>query len=265
VYAPDYPENIRNWHVSNNVYGWSPKVKEFWAARSDTVKPPAFIGAWGMDHYFGGHKPNFVAENNVEEYIEFTDAPPVDDILAFVKYRFDSNFSDENNPDFRADRNGIGSIELDPGSFGPEENPYSFAYPVTQPAYTGGQYGFPVGDLNWFPDKKAEWETFMTGVETTEVPVVTDYLLEQNYPNPFNPTTRIHYTLPANATVSLTIYNALGQRVATLLDESRQTAGAHSVEWTAVTTNGASAPSGVYYYQLQTENVNVTKKMMLLK
>lgn len=260
-----YPESNRYWLVRNNAYGWSPDVKAFWASAADSVKPPEFIGPWGMAHYFAGHKSNFIAENNFEEYIAFSDAPSVDATLNFVKYRFSSNFSDANNPDFRADRNGVSSLQENPDSFGPEDDPYNFDYPKTQRAYTAGDNGFPLGDLNWFPDKKAEWEKSGAGVDSNVPRFSIRYQLEQNYPNPFNPVTRIDYSMPKSAQVTLTIYNALGQEVARLLNHKQQTAGNHTIVWNSEMKSGEPAPSGVYYYQLRTNDQQITKKMILIK
>jgi hypothetical protein len=70
------------------------------------------------------------------------------------------------------------------------------------------------------------------------------YFLYQNYPNPFNPTTMINYQLPMTSAVELSIYNLLGQRVATLVNE-RKRAGHHQVEWDA-----SGFASGIYLYRL---------------
>jgi hypothetical protein len=87
----------------------------------------------------------------------------------------------------------------------------------------------------------------------------SDYELGNNYPNPFNPTTEISFSLPQTSTVSLEIYNSLGQRVVVLADGSYG-AGQHTVEWDA-----GSVASGVYFYRLITEAGTFTKKMLLLK
>lgn len=85
------------------------------------------------------------------------------------------------------------------------------------------------------------------------------FSLEQNYPNPFNPTTTINFETPKTGYVSLNVYNLLGQKVATLVNEVVQ-AGSHSVNF-----NAANLSSGVYLYQLRTDNFNSIKKMTLLK
>lgn len=88
--------------------------------------------------------------------------------------------------------------------------------------------------------------------------------LEVNYPNPFNPSTVIPYQLPESATVTLHIYNLLGQRVETLID-GQQSAGFHTVEWNA---NGFS--TGLYFMNIHArgrsgEIFNHTRSLTLIK
>ena len=71
------------------------------------------------------------------------------------------------------------------------------------------------------------------------------FLLTQNYPNPFNSSTAIQYSLPFHATVSLSIYNLLGQKVATIFEEPRF-AGSYTAQW-----NGDKCSSGVYFYMME--------------
>ncbi len=102
--------------------------------------------------------------------------------------------------------------------------------------------------------------------ETTSIEVTprdgvpSTYKLSQNYPNPFNPSTTIEFGVPRSAHVTVNVFNAIGQKVATLIDGARQ-AGTYEVQWDA-----ASLPSGMYLYQLSADgNVVQTRKMMLLK
>lgn len=90
-----------------------------------------------------------------------------------------------------------------------------------------------------------------------EVPA--SFQLHQNYPNPFNPTTRFDYALPSGTCVRLSIFNVLGQVVATLVNEY-QDAGRKSIEYDA-----SSLPSGLYFYRLEAGQFNAIKKMMLIK
>ena len=85
------------------------------------------------------------------------------------------------------------------------------------------------------------------------------FALFQNYPNPFNPATEISFALPENAYVTLKVFNALGQKVVTLVDVKREV-GSYRVTWDAT-----GFPSGVYFYRLVTEGFIETRKMMLMK
>ena len=85
------------------------------------------------------------------------------------------------------------------------------------------------------------------------------YSLSQNYPNPFNPTTQISYQLLESRFVNLTIYNSLGQNVATLVNK-KQSVGTYEAQF-----NGSGLPSGIYYYRLESGSFSESKKMLLLK
>ncbi len=85
------------------------------------------------------------------------------------------------------------------------------------------------------------------------------YALQQNFPNPFNPTTEIKFSLPEKATVKLIIYDMLGNKIATLIDEELGR-GNYNAKW-----NAADYASGVYLYRLQTDQFVRVKKMLLLK
>lgn len=89
--------------------------------------------------------------------------------------------------------------------------------------------------------------------------------LLQNYPNPFNPTTAISYQLPAVSDVEISIYNTLGQKVRTLVDEAQKPAGYYRIEWDGKNETGQAVSSGVYYYQLETGNFSKTRKILLVR
>jgi membrane-bound inhibitor of C-type lysozyme len=87
----------------------------------------------------------------------------------------------------------------------------------------------------------------------------TTFALSQNYPNPFNPSTSIKYQVESRQYVTLTVYNVLGERVATLVDGT-QSAGQHQVVF-----DGSRYASGTYFYRLQAGSKAETKKMILVK
>ncbi len=99
----------------------------------------------------------------------------------------------------------------------------------------------------------------LTGVDDYNSLIPTEYTLSQNYPNPFNPSTTIRFAVPKVSNVSLTVYNILGQKVATLLNKELS-AGTYSVRFDA-----SKVSSGVYFYTLKAGDYLLTKKMILLK
>lgn len=152
-----------------------------------------------------------------------------------------------------------------------------------------GTDGLPVGDLNWFPDAKADYEanraqyiaalqdsitsatslyipgdslsgriTEITSVRQSDA-IAKEYNLSRNYPNPFNPSTNIKFSIPKSDIVTLKVYNVLGQEVATLINRELA-AGSYKVDF-----NASQLSSGVYFYTIKTGSFTATKKMMLLK
>jgi hypothetical protein len=93
--------------------------------------------------------------------------------------------------------------------------------------------------------------------ETNEV--TKDFYLHQNYPNPFNPTTNIRYAIPKNCFVKLIVFDALGRKVETLINE-KQNAGIYETAFDA-----SPYPSGVYFYRLDTDGFSDVKKMVVIK
>ncbi|MBN1754570.1 T9SS type A sorting domain-containing protein [bacterium] len=98
-----------------------------------------------------------------------------------------------------------------------------------------------------------------------EAPIIpTAFALYQNVPNPFNANTTITYDVPQEGTVSLAVFNVLGQKVKTLVD-GVETAGRKTITWNGNTDDGNPVNTGVYFYRLETEKSNFVKKMILMK
>jgi hypothetical protein len=132
--------------------------------------------------------------------------------------------------------------------------------------------GFPIGALHWNDADIAaydpvvaraqvttEYQNAVTAVEGPVSGTPESFELSQNYPNPFNPSTKIDFKISKASDVKLTVYNVLGQQVATLLNE-HMSAGSQSVVFDA-----SKLSSGVYFYRLDAGNFSSIKKMMLLK
>jgi len=134
----------------------------------------------------------------------------------------------------------------------PVENKYyNMSYDKSSAAATASATGGLVGDPRWFA---------MTELSVDEdVIAPKTFTLEQNYPNPFNPTTTIAFSLNTASPVKLTVFDILGQEVATLVNEYK-TVGSHKIQWRANTM-----PSGVYYYRLEADGISKTHKMVLMK
>ncbi len=92
----------------------------------------------------------------------------------------------------------------------------------------------------------------------------TKFELSQNYPNPFNPTTTIEFKLPVKSDVKLYIYNALGQKVRTLINKD-MASGSYKVVWDAKNDSGRKVASGLYFFELRAKNFRQVHKMILMK
>jgi hypothetical protein len=121
-----------------------------------------------------------------------------------------------------------------------------------------GSYG-NFGD-DWEPIYRVI--TLERGVVTSndeEFGTPMNFALEQNYPNPFNPSTTIKFALPTTSNVTLTVYNMLGQKVSTLIND-KMNAGFHSVPFDA-----SNLASGMYIYRIEAASFTSIKKMLLIK
>ena len=99
----------------------------------------------------------------------------------------------------------------------------------------------------------------VTSVKNNKAPIIFTYLLNQNYPNPFNPTTKIRYQIPDESFVIIKVYDILGNEVANLVNEKKES-GVYEVE-----LNSSGLSSGTYIYRIVAGNFTATKKMLLMK
>ena len=135
-------------------------------------------------------------------------------------------------------------------------------------AYKGMTDSTDAGALDYNANRVlriAEWDGSMVSVRDITMIMPDDYRLAQNFPNPFNPSTRIEFFLPVNNTVSLTVYNMLGNEIARLVNNEHMIAGSHYAVWDGTDNNGSKVGSGTYIYQLRFGNLSKTRQMVLMK
>lgn len=121
---------------------------------------------------------------------------------------------------------------------------------------TGVLY-FSFSNYKLTPRKDDDFVGYTTGVENEVVPA--EFALRQNYPNPFNPSTAIEFSLPKGENVKLEIFDVLGRKVQTIINEFKE-AGNYKVYF-----NASALPSGVYLYKIDTGANSSVKKMILMK
>jgi hypothetical protein len=150
---------------------------------------------------------------------------------------------------------------------------------LEDPTYTG-RACFPAlgtkrNDIGAFGGPYSKWQqmaepTDVEDLSSTEIPKFP--YLSQNYPNPFNPSTTIKYQIPtvvdanfaSTTNVSLIVYDILGREIATLVNQ-KQKPGNYEVKWNGLSASGGQVPSGIYFYQLKTDNYSMTRKMICIK
>ena len=138
----------------------------------------------------------------------------------------------------------------------------------------------PISDRGYFYLSSTGWQYFASGnlmissyiadtVSTisnseSENKLPLTFQMNQNYPNPFNPSTIISYQIPQSEFVSLEIFNALGEKINSLINQF-QNAGAYSIQWDGNNFSGSQVSSGIYFYRIKAGNFNSVKKMILLR
>jgi len=122
--------------------------------------------------------------------------------------------------------------------------------PILRLQFTGQEF-----NVNWI-----EFVEHIGTYNNEEQLIPNEYKLFNNFPNPFNPSTLIKYSIPTNSEVTLEVFNMIGNKVATLLMDTPTSAGTHSIQF-----NASDLSSGAYFYRLKTNNILLTKKMLLIK
>jgi len=138
-----------------------------------------------------------------------------------------------------------------------------FEAPIESISLTGFLAGtFYLDEIQLLPEARSASATAI--VETHDRTVPEGFALAQNYPNPFNPETVIRFALPASEEVELAVYNVAGQKVATLVQGTRQ-AGSYTVRWDGRDDQERELASGLYLYRIKAGARVETRKLMLLR
>jgi len=175
------------------------------------------------------------------------------------------NENDTINPQLRGIERGTkGTGMLDPR---PDSGSPAFSSPTadyTDDYFTPTNYLGAFGEENWMIgwtalDELGYIGDLATGIEQIATEIPSEIILEQNYPNPFNPSTMIEFDLNRTQHVTLGVYDLTGRQVAQLVNAPKMI-GTYRVMF-----DGSQLASGLYIYQLRTENQMLTRKMMLLR
>ncbi len=204
-----------------------------------------------------------VYEDNIleeESELQFTDRPDWQNVVEYqTAYLADPSQTLPLPWDRRETLDGDDDVPPFSGAQGVDQW-RDFSYSTSAQSYTAGIGGLPIGDLNWFPDKKAEWEAMETSVEdVAAIEQPEAFTLVGNYPNPFNPTTNIEYQLAETMDVTMTVFNSLGQKVDQVA-LGTQSAGTHSVSYDA-----SQLSSGMYIVRMDAGNLTQSIKITLIK
>ena len=242
------PNDVTHWDISNNYYAISDEGQAF-------LDDFDFGPAPRLSSHIEGKLGAAAANAFTEIDIDLVDIPEM--MIDFMRWYEDPAGGNKSKVTDNYDKT---TDDMDRRSLIYYRDTFDASYATESAAYTGAVNDYPVGDLNWFPAKKAEWEgSDVTAVERIKVQGPGSFVLGQNYPNPFNPSTRISFYLPKSNKATLSVYNMLGQKVVTLVNE-RLNAGYHEFSFDA-----SSLSNGVYFYKLESGDFNKIKKMMLIK
>ncbi|MCX6827698.1 MAG: SBBP repeat-containing protein [candidate division Zixibacteria bacterium] len=209
------------------------------------------VDSYGCAYLSGRtHSVNFPTQNPLQPYQQYIDIfvtkfSPDGNSLVFSSYLGGS--ADEFGYDIAVD--GFGSIYVTGFTAStdfPTYNAYDSSYNTHRDAI--------VTKIN----------AAAMGIDDPGPTLPQTYQLLQNYPNPFNPVTTIDYSLARRAQVTIDIFNIRGQKVRTLVNETKS-AGSYRIDWDGNNDTGDPVSTGIYLYRFKAGDVSQTKKMLLMK
>ena len=247
-----FTEKGRKVTVSNNNYFWPQAIKDNWSAQS-LIASDLWMNTRTAGYFADKTNYPYLSEsNNVSVNPGFNAAmeKTVMDSLVF----WVNNMRNNNRSTYR--NYNVGSTNL---LFPTWPLPENLAYTNTQ-LMTAGHDGLPVGDLNWFPTAKAQWEAMQsTTPNALANPHEQGNLNLSNYPNPVIEQTTFKFNLSKSAKTSLKIITLDGKQVATIVN-SKLNAGTHTFQYDA-----SNLKQGVYICQLISGNYVAKSKLIITK
>jgi hypothetical protein len=256
------PNDTTSWTVQNNYYRVTAAGQLFYDSASilPIIANPALVPGSPLTYHINSR---LGADSATAFRTHTADLPEVPKLMTEMMKWYRRPFNAV--PDSGANKTKQTSMwmpkyDYDRRSFQYYCDTLNCAYSTSNPVYSAGTDGYPVGDLNWFPAMKARWEKGLPADVAAGSGLPEVIKLEQNYPNPFNPTTTISFRLPHSAKVSLVVYDLLGRQVATLINNESRGAGKHEA-----TFSSTGVASGVYFYRLTADAQTSVMKMMVLK
>ena len=261
-----FMESDRDIRITNNNWYWDQELLDFYAA-NDTVQALSILSPLAEMQEAEGL---ITMTNNISSDPGLTNPPSVQNAIDYATQWYDNFCATDPIPavcDFSTNNGEWDPFVSVPGS--PWPLPEDFSYDTASEAYTAGTGGFPLGDLNWFPDQKTAWEAAGGGTgivvsneEFGDLPET--FTLHGNFPNPFNPTTNIVMDLVAPAEVTVEVFDLLGRNVMTMARQQMQPGSNQTINLDA-----SHLASGIYIYQVHAktgaENFIQSGKMILLK
>jgi len=255
-------EAKRKIEVKNNLYYQPTAVTDFWTnwnatqPNEDSIYTPTWMDERTLGMFADKeHWPGLVEEGNI--FVDPGFGSSIDDVL----YNDKGNgvglfqyFEDIRKGAATTNVYGYQLQSVSGDNWIPEwPLPETEAMAYTNPAVlTGATDGGEIGDRNWFHN--------IVDVEEVETNLPNKIELFDAYPNPFNPTTNIKFNLASSGKVSLKVYNVMGQLITTVVDNDNLNQGTH--EYKLAMSNFSS---GIYFYTLTSGDVQITRKMVLMK
>ncbi|HFA51310.1 MAG TPA: T9SS type A sorting domain-containing protein [Bacteroidetes bacterium] len=240
-------ENERRLDFSHNNWYFSQEVKDYWTEFGLPEEP--FMNSRTMDIFADDNRPNITNTGSTNEEPMFVNGVNAEDLMVtFMRKR----------------RNNQGSL---PWGFDADGNRITLTWPIVEDlAYTnanlltGGDDGYPVGDLNWFPGKREQWEDeFLTAVDDKKPNSTITGI--KAFPNPISKEVTIQYNLTEAADVTISIVDRLGI-VVHKLSLDNQLIGDHNE---TINLQKLNIPTGTYYYLIRSGESRRAGKILFVR